>query len=662
MKKETEYRRGAEDTMQAYIAFGKKQEAAIQHASEQIGTVSATVSQIQNDVNGIIDYAIDSEKRGKLGLSAQRSITDLEKTDADYLVATLMQLAKEEGGNLTTLQQNYMSSVQRCLGITAPQPGIVLEGIESIDDVQAQKIILQTVLEFWRLGDKPQDFNEARESFLDCFQLNGKAKREVAADVESMFQFLGANGVAFRYAPAAQSSDNDETVCAGQEYTVDDDVRIMKGQRKIYQDAVVHMNANILCEGELCFKNCEIHYHEFGGKEEIKIGQTGSLSMYRCTVVCHGCGERAFIDSEDAQESVSFEKCQFNDCANFVKGGTLVFEGCRMNTPSHLFVECSDGTVKFSNCEMIIADLTYGALEKNEAIAVSGRECILSECSVKRNTPHESENDCLRKVFDVKKVVAQRCVASMLEEIYFIWCRESASVMASRFTNCRSAVHILDDGMIEDCQFIDCSLPLSTGSSSTSSYNIVGCRFVGGDGMLIECSGNLKMKSCTFDGWSSRTFDSESREMFYMRYPMINIYDTGFKKGKVVVDISDCLFLRMSALGSPLFGCDLGYTPDGIRNLTLPIQIKGCTFADCKMRLGENILSFYIKYMNGVNNSHKKISCSDKTCRVIKGGSRNSCEFMAKAGDGELPAVKFVQGEVGARLSKVGQNSPAKED
>ena len=41
MKKETEYRRGAEDTMQAYVAFGKKQEAAIQHASEQIGTVSA---------------------------------------------------------------------------------------------------------------------------------------------------------------------------------------------------------------------------------------------------------------------------------------------------------------------------------------------------------------------------------------------------------------------------------------------------------------------------------------------------------------------------------------------------------------------------------------------------------------------------------------------
>lgn len=150
MKKETEYRQGAEDTMQAYVAFGKKQEAAIQHASEQIGTVSATVSQIQNDVNGIIDYAIDSEKRGKLGLSAQRSITDLEKTDADYLVAALMQLAKEEGGNLTTLQQKYMSSVQRCLGITAPQPGIVLEGIESIDDVQAQKLFYKR---FWSFGD-----------------------------------------------------------------------------------------------------------------------------------------------------------------------------------------------------------------------------------------------------------------------------------------------------------------------------------------------------------------------------------------------------------------------------------------------------------------------------------------------------------------------------
>ena len=36
MKKETEYRRGAEDTMQAYVAFGKKQEAAIQHPANKL--------------------------------------------------------------------------------------------------------------------------------------------------------------------------------------------------------------------------------------------------------------------------------------------------------------------------------------------------------------------------------------------------------------------------------------------------------------------------------------------------------------------------------------------------------------------------------------------------------------------------------------------------
>lgn len=657
MKKETEYRRGAEDTMQAYVAFGKKQEAAIQHASEQIGTVSATVSQIQNDVNGIIDYAIDSEKRGKLGLSAQRSITDLEKTDADYLVAALMQLAKEEGGNLTTLQQKYMSSVQRCLGITAPQPGIVLEGIESIDDVQAQKIILQTVLEFWRLGDKPQDFNEARESFLDCFQLNGKANREVAADVESMFQFLGADGVASRYAPAAQSSDNDETVCAGQEYTVDDDVRIIKGQRKIYQDAVVHMNANILCEGELCFKNCEIHYHEFGGEEEIKIGQTGSLSMYRCTVVCHGCGERAFIDSEDAQESVSFEKCQFNDCAYFVKGGTVVFEGCRMNTPSHLFVDCSDGTVKFSNCEMIVADLTNNATDVSYPVAIKGRECILWGCSIKRNDPHK-DGTCLARIIDANSLRVERCMIAKLSE-RFSRCSEAASIVASKVVaTCYELSDSLFDfdgsislssfnGSLRDCQFINCNHIITIVPVSNSNCTVSNCQFVGGTGWLIVNNrGNLEIESCNFDSWKTdEDLDYEfavAFGIFYTREPMILLWNDAS------LVVHNCSFERIYAVGAPIFKCDL-FDPENMSDI--PIHIRSCSFVNCTTMRGEKVMSFYALNCEAPNDPHKKIPCFDKNCRVIKTDNHNSYSTTMKESDDAFPTTMFLQGEVGARLS-----------
>lgn len=652
MKKRTEYKRGAEDTMRAYVDFGKKQEAAIQYAGKQIEAVGAAVSQIQNDVNGVIDYTIDSEKRKKLGLSAQRSIIDLEKEYADFLVAALMQLANEEGEKLTTLQQNYMSSVQRCLEITAPQSGIALENIENIDDVQAQKIILQTVFEFWKLGDDSEAFNETKEAFLDCFQLNGKAKREVAADVESLFRALGTDGVACRYAPAVQSSDVDDAIHEAQEYTIDDDVRILKGQRKIYQDTVIHMNASILCEGELWFKNCEIHYHEFSGEDAIKIGQTGSLSMYRCTVVCHGYGERVFIDSENAQESVSFEKCLFEDCANFVKGNTAVFEGCRVNAPSHLFAECPEGTVKFSNCEMIIADLTYDVPDASKAIAISGNECVLFECSVKQNAPHENEKNCLCRVIDVKKLEAQRCVVSMLTEP-LAWCREKAFIIASQFTNCqRALVHIMDNGVLKDCQFTDCHCPLTTASTSYPSYDITRCRFIGGEAMLIECAGNLKMDSCVFDGWSCYASGPDSREMFYMRYPMINIIDQGFNQGEITVDICDCLFWGISALGAPMFGYDLGYMSDGIGDISFSVRIKGCTFVDCKTRLGENVMSFYVKYINGLDNYHKKISCFDKTCRIAKSSDLNSRESMAKVSNGELSTVKFIQGEVGARLSK----------
>ena len=162
-----DYRQGMSDAMAAYEAFGEKQEAAIQHVGAEIEKAAGKVDKLGGKIGEIADYITDKEKAALYKLNTPVDIADLEDAEKRILLAVLYQLSADED-EVTEEQQNYVRAVQQYLKIYNPQTEIDLSAVENIEDISAQKAVLQSALEFFRLGTHPEDLTGEQEDFLDC--------------------------------------------------------------------------------------------------------------------------------------------------------------------------------------------------------------------------------------------------------------------------------------------------------------------------------------------------------------------------------------------------------------------------------------------------------------------------------------------------------------
>lgn len=198
-----DYRQGMSDAMAAYEAFGEKQEAAIQHVGAEIEKTAGKVDQLGGKIGEIADYITDKEKAALYKLNTPVDIADLEDAEKRILLAVLYQLSSDED-EVTEEQQNYVRAVQQYLKIYNPQTEIDLAAVENIEDISAQKAVLQSVLEFFRLGTHPEALTEEQEDFLDCFQVNRRTRREIDGFINAIVEAVGIKGLAEKYGFVAE--------------------------------------------------------------------------------------------------------------------------------------------------------------------------------------------------------------------------------------------------------------------------------------------------------------------------------------------------------------------------------------------------------------------------------------------------------------------------
>lgn len=201
-----DYKKGMADAMAAYEGFGEKQEAAIQHIGKQVEKTNEAVAELGGMVGGITDYITEQEKAALYRLNTPIDIADLDAAEKRVLLAILYQLSADEE-EPTEAQQNYVRAVQRYLKIHNPQTEINLEAIENVEDVSAQKAILQAVLEFYYLGTHPDTYTEDQMDFLDCFQVNRKTRREITGHIKAIVNTVGLDGLAEKYGVAEELPD-----------------------------------------------------------------------------------------------------------------------------------------------------------------------------------------------------------------------------------------------------------------------------------------------------------------------------------------------------------------------------------------------------------------------------------------------------------------------
>lgn len=207
------YKKGLADAMQAYEAFGKKQEAAIAHMREEIRkgqkleeALNDTIASLGDDITGLYDYLNAQEKKALYHLSTPLDIKNLDKEEQQYLLAILYQLASDEGDLLTDYQRMFIRSVQRYLEITNPQTEADLSAVGDIDSLEVQKAFLQTVLEFFYLQDG-DELSDTQEEFLGCFSVNKRQALLIEERVSRLFNVVKAEGIAEKYGFVAEETD-----------------------------------------------------------------------------------------------------------------------------------------------------------------------------------------------------------------------------------------------------------------------------------------------------------------------------------------------------------------------------------------------------------------------------------------------------------------------
>lgn len=200
-----DYQKGMADAMEAYEAFGQKQEAAIRNIEEKVTQAGEKVGKLGDKIGEISDYITEQEKAALYKLNTPVDIADLEKAEKRILLAVLYQLSADES-EVTEEQQNYIRAVQQYLQIYNPQTTIDLEVVENIEDISAQKAVLQSVLEFLYLGTHPGTYTDDQMEFLDCFQINRKTRKEIITCIKSIIEVVGTRGLAEKYGVVASQT------------------------------------------------------------------------------------------------------------------------------------------------------------------------------------------------------------------------------------------------------------------------------------------------------------------------------------------------------------------------------------------------------------------------------------------------------------------------
>lgn len=208
----SKYKKGMADAAKAYADFGKKQEEAIKWTREELQKQGIEISGKLDDIKGNIDHLYDYiESRDKEKLYTVYTpfdIQDMGEEEQRFLVGVLFTMSTNRKPN--EYQQNYFRSIMRYLGINEPPAGTNPLAIEYIDDLKAQKAILQAVMEFLRLQDGDYyDETEQQQEFLDAFNVNSKGRQEIAYHVELLFQATGAKGLAEKYGYVADTEENE---------------------------------------------------------------------------------------------------------------------------------------------------------------------------------------------------------------------------------------------------------------------------------------------------------------------------------------------------------------------------------------------------------------------------------------------------------------------
>lgn len=137
---------------------------------------------------------------------------------------------------------------------------------------------------------------------------------------------------------------------------------------KIYENKVIELYAAIVCDGDLEFDNCVIHYDGSKGSRNILLTSNGSLTLRNCQVLCDDFGENYFVCCTSGGR-IKIINSEFNECVDFLTGSPErgLIKGCT-------FMNCSNRFINVTVTEGGVFNLSNCYIENNRTFEAAGQK------------------------------------------------------------------------------------------------------------------------------------------------------------------------------------------------------------------------------------------------------------------------------------------------
>ena len=189
--------------------FGDKLDQLATANESGLSDITEGVDGIRAVVDTLLDDLSAQEKKKLYDLDEAMDLSVLEDDEQEFLVAVLATLANAISG-VSDLQKKYLLGICNVTNIASPQTTLNLACIENIENMKTQKILLRYVMEFLFIGEQGYDFLDTYEDAVFCyFSVNKRGVAEIKDMINRIFNAMGVEGIANRYAfePISEETD-----------------------------------------------------------------------------------------------------------------------------------------------------------------------------------------------------------------------------------------------------------------------------------------------------------------------------------------------------------------------------------------------------------------------------------------------------------------------
>lgn len=558
-----------------------------------------------------------------VGVRSQQSILDLSQLEQEILLLLLCAY-QSVNGNDDALKK-FRLGVAKTIGREIPQGEFRPDMLEQIS---AGEVFYRLIVEMCAVDGGLDDFSMPDNIYeaIDYLNISNNTKKNVENLVRTELDNFGSDYLVSKYVVTDDDLLDDDLELSDEDaideefstIIIDKEVIIPSGNNQVYKNKEIFVHAKIICDGELTFENCTIIYNDNALAAEIKIAESGQLTISGSTIKCMSYKGEYFCECNG---NVVVKKSKFVDCAYlFMARRNLSIEGSE-------FLNCARGVINvrtYENAKVSICNNVFrqnnlkrfyrddlSRLRETAMITVSAMNSLSTNLRFNNNVIRES-NECNAFFKNGKFVYVESDDMVVTQSSFFnTTCTVSAQVSECFFYNSKHVINQYRSVYADNCIFEKCEDIISCGEES----KITNCQFVSCKNSLIDGSsaygGGVLVENCSF-----KNITNDCGYKSSLSFIRNGRWDS--KENRV----HKCLFDGISINNMFLIDVD-GYEKPYDET---SVEICDCTFRNCETkRKSKKLISEYISYY-GVFNKEKSVYCTKiRNCTGIDKINSEGC-------------------------------------